>query len=200
MLLIVAFAFAALLHHLIEKPIRFGRFSAPKHSLTLIGIMLVASIGLTSFQIGTEPSKKAAEKDTSFTEIIELAKQRTADDVIDPDGNVCHTYFSDEPRREPCVLGSETSNATVSLIGDSHAQVFVFPLYERLEEQALRRLKILTINSCAWMGPYVVRKDDGEPICDTAASQARLDQAMGRAKSNCGHDGTVSTLSQWGAI
>jgi peptidoglycan/LPS O-acetylase OafA/YrhL len=123
---VAALAVAALVHFLIENPVRFHPVLVRR-----AGLSLSLAAALTLFSVGAASwSLRVARTLSQAPEMKAIAA--AANDVADIPRDRC-VSVEESPTVRTCVFGNDMSEVNVALFGDSHAMQWFNPLRDMVE-------------------------------------------------------------------
>ena len=131
---------AAATHALLENPIRFSRYLAPRRALSLAGAGLITVVTAgTAFMWQNSASRAAHSLERGTT--VQALKGPDGPDGTCPDGGLRGTDVVE------CVGGNPASNFTVALFGDSHADQW-FPTFKAIANDRGWRIVLIRKPAC----------------------------------------------------
>lgn len=131
---------AAATHVLVENPIRFSRFLAPRRALSLVGVALV-TMTTAGVAIHWQHSAAQAAHALQSGQLLEAVE-----DANRPNGDCPAVGFLGTDVVE-CVTGNRTSTFTVVLFGDSHARQWL-PAFTEIANSRGWRLVLIRKPAC----------------------------------------------------
>ncbi len=121
LLIVVAFILAWLTMRYVERPLRFGANGAKAVKLLLGGLAAIGGVGLAAIVTDGYPFRHTARNVERYVRSIAVATGKT----------VCQ---EDGTQGVSCRIGESDAEATVLVIGDSHAGSLL-PAFERLSHE-----------------------------------------------------------------
>jgi peptidoglycan/LPS O-acetylase OafA/YrhL len=120
-------ALAAITHYLIENPIRFSRYLAPRRALSLLGVGLITATTAGTATLWHNSATQAARA---------LEGGRLLNALGDPDASskACPAVGLLGTELVECASGNSSSKTTVILFGDSHARQW-YPAFQEIADE-----------------------------------------------------------------
>lgn len=149
--LLISFVVADATHRLVENPIRFAPSLRNIPRITVV-VSIAVMIGLIS-GFGLAERRVVASVAAAWGD-APMTPEAAIEDQASRDFRGCHQGFAQGPESsevEWCVAGSPTSETTVVLIGDSHAQHWA-PAFDAAGREYGWRVLISTRSSCLAYG------------------------------------------------
>jgi peptidoglycan/LPS O-acetylase OafA/YrhL len=157
---------------LVEKPIRFGRFSSRPWRMRAavalsFGICAIGGLGLLTFMMNGIPSRNSISDISDVSEKRAQLKREADSDAA------CENFIGKDRKLDFCRLSLPQTPPSVAVIGDSHAHA-VFPGFaDFLSQRGVGSILLGSIGCPPLLNTTVIPK--GEPwkksLCPTALAQ-----------------------------
>ena len=133
-------ALAAITHVLVENPIRFSRYLAPRRKLNLIGIGLVTLLTAGTAILWQHSAVQAANS-LQGGKVIAALGDPTKETTSCPGVDFLGTNLAE------CIAGDANSKVTIVLFGDSHARMW-FGAFAAVARERGWRLDLIRKPAC----------------------------------------------------